>query len=139
MKKQDQERQDAINTLRKIVKPGDTVYTALRSVAKSGMSRTLDVYVIVDGEPRWITGLVGKAIGTPQSRKDWENSNGLRVHGCGMDAGFEVIYNLSYYLYPDGFTCVGERCPSNEHSNGDRDYTPHHHKEAGYALRHRWM
>lgn len=32
---------------------------------------------------------------------------------------------ISRVLYPQGFGCIGEGCPSNDHSNGDRDYTPH--------------
>ena len=53
--------------------------------------------------------------------------------------GFAVIYELSQALFPKGFECIGEKCPSNDHSNGDRDYTPHHHNSGGYALKHRWM
>ncbi len=30
-------------------------------------------------------------------------------------------------------------CPSNDHSNGDRDYSPHHHSSGGYALSQRWL
>jgi hypothetical protein len=82
-----------------------------------------------------------------------------------MDMGFHLVYTLSYALYPQGFGCVGERCPSNDHSNGDRDYTPHGcydengaledrepgpgelrdgcrrhwHRDGGYALTQRWL
>lgn len=31
------------------------------------------------------------------------------------------------------------RCHSNDHSNGDRDYSPHHHSSGGYALAQRWL
>ena len=42
----------------------------------------------------------------------------IRVGGCGMDMGFHVVYNLSRALYRDGrFVCMGEDCPSNDHSN----------------------
>src|SRR5712692_6873174 len=64
---------------------------------------------------------------------------GIKVSGAGMDMGFHLVYSLSYDLYPDGFECIGERCPSNDHSNGDRDYSPHHHKDGGYALLQRWI
>lgn len=64
----------------------------------------------------------------------------LVVNGCGMDMGFHVVYELGYTLYGrDGFICIGERCPSNDHSNGDRDYTPHAHTDGGYALRYEWL
>lgn len=41
----------------------------------------------------------------------------------------------------DGWTgrYSSPRCPSNDHSNGDRDYTQHHHSSGGYALSHRWL
>jgi len=42
-------------------------------------------------------------------------------------------------LFSGGFTCPGKDCPSNDHSNGDRDYTPHMHTDPGYALRQRWL
>jgi len=55
-----------------------------------------------------------------------------------MDMGFHLVSTLSYYLYPEGFGCTGksegrDRCPSNDHSNGDRDYTPHTQKQIGWA------
>jgi hypothetical protein len=58
-----------------------------------------------------------------------------------------VSDELSYALYPKGFTCLGDggehrrqRCPANDHSNGDRDYSPHQHPQAGgYALRQEWL
>jgi hypothetical protein len=87
--------------------------------------------------------LVARALGERIDR----NNGGVKVSGCGMDMGFSLVYNLSHVLYPDGFTCTGEgspdvwgsHCPSNDHSNGDRDYTPHDHRDGGYAIRHRWL
>jgi len=124
----------AKDQLRADLPPGTTVYTILHHVGSSGMSRRIGVRVIVDGEPRYIDGLVAIAIGARVSDRE-----GIIMGGCGMDMGFEVVYQLSCALYPDGFDCIGEKCPSNDHSNGNRDYTPHHHSSGGYALRHRWM
>jgi hypothetical protein len=59
--------------------------------------------------------------------------------GCGMDMGFAAVYGLSYALFGKGFECTGPNCPANDHSNGDRDYTPHMHSDGGYALKHRWL
>jgi hypothetical protein len=156
------ERDKARETLREFVKPGMTVYTNLRHRARSGMFRVIDVNVIEDNEPRWIGYLAAKATGISYDR----NREGLRVSGCGMDMGFHVVYELSRALYPDGFGCIGSGCPSNDHSNGDRDYTKHGafapviagrdeplpsglyptdqtvthwHRDGGYALRHRWL
>jgi hypothetical protein len=74
----------------------------------------------------------------PGWRRD-ERYGGIKQHGAGMDMGFGLVYTLSRSLYPNGFECIGERCPSNDHSNGDRDYTPHTHSDGGYALQQAWL
>jgi hypothetical protein len=153
------DRADAIERLRADLNPGDTVHTVLRSVSRSGMSRSIDAYKIVDGDPHWLSYSVAKAgVGT------WDDGReAVKMGGAGMDMGFALVYSLSCILFPDGFGCIGEGCPSNDHSNGDRDYTPHGqeltleayralaedaiasyyaqhwHQEGGYALRQRWI
>lgn len=129
------DRADAIARLRELCPPGSTVYTVLRRVSRSGMMRHISLHVIHDGQPFDITGLAARAIGTLWDR----DTGGLKMGGCGMDMGFEAVYVLAATLYRDGFGCTGEGCPSNDHSNGDRDYTPHPHRDGGYALRHRWL
>lgn len=124
--------------LREILKPGDTVYTVLRHVSPSGMTRWIDAYSFEDDQAsnkRWLSYWIAKAgIESFDSRRD-----SIKAVGCGMDMGFHIVNSLGYALFPDGFECVGERCPSNDHSNGDRDYSPHHHSAGGYALRHEWI
>ncbi len=135
-KAQREEREKAREWLRGIVKPGDTVYTVLRHVAPSGMYRTLDLYIIgEDRRPFRVTGYVAKATGMRYDRRH----EALGVGGVGMDVGFEAVYNLGAALWPGGVGCTGEGCPSNDHNNGDRDYTPHLHSDGGYTLRHEWM
>ncbi len=137
------ESREAVDRLHEWVKPGDTLYTILRHVSRSGMSRIIDVVGIdreetgPDGSPRiWAFGWnVAKALRLPFDR----DRDGVKISGCGMDMGFEVVYLLGRTLYPEGFECVGEGCPSNDHSNGDRDYSPHTHADGGYALRQRWL
>ena len=170
------QRAEAVETLRKILKPGDKVHTILRNVSRSGMSRRIDLYKMEADGPRYLSGYVATAMGE-RRHKD----GGIIVGGCGMDMGFHLVYSLSRTLFPDGFGCVGDRettyvqntaeecagakyhdqhpdcdhkssytsraaCPSNDHSNGDRDYTPHgpnhkhwHDSDGGYALRHEWL
>ena len=137
------ERQDAIDKLREWIKPGDTVYTVLDRVSRSGMSRQIRVVLLsceggraIDLHPNWA---VGKALGLRHAKRNGYEQDALVVGGCGMDMGFHLVYSLGAVLYPEGFTCTGERCPSNDHSNGDRDHTPHPHKNGGYALRQRWL
>lgn len=138
-----------------VLSPGDTVYCILRHVSRSGMSRTISLYAKTDSGMQWLDGFAVKLnVGSGFDKK----RGGLKVGGCGMDMGFALVYELNYRLFPDGFGCTGERCPSNDHSNGDRDYTPHKadrrkgmknaekparrehwHREGGYALTHKWL
>lgn len=101
MTKKDTERAEAVATLRKLCRPGTTVYTICRHVSRSGMSRRIDLYIIqpyrrsrgwprVRHEPRYITSLVAKALGYRLHRE-----GGLIVGGCGMDMGFHLVHNLS--------------------------------------------
>mgnify|MGYP001566261164 CR=1 FL=1 len=137
MTKQEIERKEVQERLREILRPGDTVYTVLRHKARSGMMRAIDLYKVDNnGDPYWLSSLVARATGLTFSKR----YEALVAGGCGMDMGFHLVYELSAMLYPQGFECIGERCPANDHANGDRDYTPHAHPHAGgYALRHRWL
>jgi hypothetical protein len=101
--------------LLEVLKPGDTVYTVLKHVSSSGMSRRIDVLVVTkDGGIRNITHLVAPVTGFKRSKVD----GALTVSGCGMDMGFHVVYSLSRALFEDGVKCTGKRgCPSNDHSN----------------------
>ena len=134
-KQQQSERDEAIARLRETLKPGDTVYTQVKHVSRSGMLRVIQCVVIEDNQPRWIGWNVARAI---RARYD-DKREGVVMGGCGMDMGFETVYHLSYALFPDGFECIGNACPSSDHVNGDRDYTPHRHGSGAYALNHRWL
>lgn len=155
------ERQEAIARLREEIRPGDKIYTILRHRSRSGMQRSISLIQIdAQGTAREWDYLAARAMG---DRIDNVNG-GIKVGGCGMDMGFHIVYNLGRTLFPDGFGCVGEKCRSNDHSNGDRDYTPgegnchsrectcgpsdkayccgcskHWHRDGGYALVHAWL
>lgn len=134
-KAQKQERDEAIAKLREWIKPGDTVYTILRHVSRSGMQREIGVVLLKDGTDLHPNYSVATALRERVGKRD-----GVIVGGCGMDMGFHLVYNLGRTLFPDGFECVGEKhCHANDHSNGDRNYKPHHHNDGGYALKHRWL
>ena len=111
-KKQSAERQEAITRLRETLKPGDTVYTVLRSVSRSGMNRKIDLYKLENSEPRWLSPLAARACGWTFDTK----REAISVGGCGMDMGFHLVYNLSRTLFHP-FTCIGKGCPSNDHHN----------------------
>ncbi len=133
-KAQKQEQQEAVAKLREWLKPGDTVHTILRHVSRSGMQREISVVLLKAGADLHPNYLVAKALGVRQGKQD-----GIVMNGCGMDMGHALVYNLGQVLFPEGFTCIGKECPSNDHSNGDRDHTPHQHKSGGYAIKQRWL
>jgi hypothetical protein len=123
------EQAEAIKMLRKWLKPGDTVYTVLRHVSKSGMSRRIDLYKITKDGPLFLTGYAARAI---DSRWDCEDG-GIIVGGCGMDMGFHLVYTLGRVLFPKGFK-VGRK--GTHARNGDKSG---HDNDGGYALNHCWL
>lgn len=161
-KAQKAEQEEARERLRKMLRPGQTVYTVLRHVSRSGMMREISLHAAEGSEVLWLTGLAARAMGERVGKLE-----GIRASGCGMDMGFHLVYSLSRVLFPEGFGCIGKGCPSNDHSNGDRDYTPHAeqftadtcpgrpcgdgcdhksgdgaphwHSDGGYALLQRWI
>lgn len=165
-KAQQVEHNEALEELRKILKPGTTVRTILRRVSSSGMSRSISAVVHTKDGIRDLDWLINKAGIFKFDRKH----DGLQLGGCGMDMGFYLVYSLSRSLYPNGYKCSGHdgskrapRCNSNDHTNyrswieqGDWDAEngewvgrvenpePNfkkgkHHADGGYALRHAWL
>ena len=90
-------KKDAKEMLLKFCKPGDTLYTVIRSVSKSGMSRNLDVFAIHEGRPLWLSVYIAACTGMRLT-----DGKGLHVTGCGMDMGFHVVNNLSIALFCPG-------------------------------------
>ena len=88
------------------------VYTILRSVSSSGMSRHISLKIVHKGELIDITYLAARVLGDKLSEKLGHNT--IRVNGCGMDMGFHLTYNLSSVLY----------------AGDDR---------AGYVIKQRWI
>jgi hypothetical protein len=76
------------------VNEGDTVYTVLRSVSSSGMSRTISLKVAR-------TYFASVVLGWPLVEKN--GSRALRVGGCGMDMGFHTVYSLASALFRDKY------------------------------------
>lgn len=125
---------EAKQTLSEYIKPGDTLLTKITHVSRSGMLRIVEVYRPgEDGMPENISRLVAKATDMGFDEKRY----GIQISGCGFSAEHDVVYNLGYALFSKGFNCIGEKCPSNDHVNGDRNYKPHMHTSGGYALKQR--
>ena len=99
-KKSEAARTESIERLKEWgVKPGDTIYTILKSVSASGMSRKLSVFKIENNEPVWLSYHVARIVGS------WDDkSESVRVSGGGMDMGFHIVYWLSAALFDgDGY------------------------------------
>lgn len=96
----DNEAREAIERLRELCPPGTTIYSAVRSVSRSGMSRTIDFFAIdrCDGGMLYLTGLFEAAnAGVYKRNRD----GALKVGGCGMDMCFSVVYNTATRVWRD--------------------------------------
>jgi len=94
------------------VREGSTVYTVLRSVSSSGMTRTISLLVANGDKVEDITYYAAHALESKLVERN--GSRAISVHGAGMDMGFHLVYSLSSVLY----------------AGQDR---------AGYVLSHRWL
>lgn len=96
-KPMEREREDAIDRLRRLLPVGTTVFTILRSVSRSGMSREIDV-VIWDSEfgtPVIVSWLVGWALDYPMGK----TRNTVVVKGAGMDMAFGLVCSIARRLH----------------------------------------
>lgn len=106
-------KEDARKYLLQYCPPGTRIYCVLRSAARSGMSRVIQLFVVDPSDGRlvllgqWAARLLDR-----QFDRDW---NGVRSRGAGMDMGFELVYALSCALYcQDGYTREGACALSQE-------------------------
>jgi len=132
-----QSKVESARYLLQIIQPGDTAKTILRHVSRSGMMRHISV--IVGGED--VTWHVARLLGDKRA-----DDGGLKIGGCGMDMGFEIVYRMSCELFPEGFRCTGEDCRSNDHCNkhGDEYRRKNfkgkmHTGDGGYAIQQKWL
>lgn len=120
-------RQQAIDMLRDILKPGDTVYCFLKHVSRSGMMRHIQLLTGEGKSIRDITALASDATGISTTEH-----GALKVGGCGMDMGFHAVYSLGRAMYREGF-----KLPKGAYGrNGD---TSGFDRDGGYAFRHSWL
>lgn len=116
-------KQQAIGSLREILKPGQTVYSVLRHVSASGMSRRISFMIpVADGSIQNLDYFIGLACDYKQS-----DNQGLIVSGCGMDMGFAVVYRIGRIVWPDG----------TPEPHGRRNGAPD--SDGGYALKSEWI
>lgn len=128
-KKRNAAQAEARSQLLKMLRPGDTVYTILRHVSSSGMTRDISLVILQRGgrgQPATIRNIDYYAA-TLMGYTRRSSGEGIRVGGCGMDMGFHLVYNLGHSMWPNG-----TRKPHGTR-NGEPD------TDGGYALKHRWL
>lgn len=126
------DRQKAIDRLKDLLKPGDTVHTLVRHVSQSGMMRIIDVYKFAcDDKGRvtryWLSYSVAKVLEWPFNKK----RAGIRVDGCGMDMGFHLVYTLGRVLFQKDLD--EGKITTAQTRNGEPE------TDAGYLLRQEWI
>ena len=86
-------KEEAIKRLKEEIKKGDTLWTQLNHVSRSGMMRHISVRQIKKDYP----------LDWKEGKNRFGGYNGIKVGGCGMDMGFHLVYTLSKVLYDDGY------------------------------------
>jgi len=81
------------------LKKGDTLYTNVKSVSRSGMSRQIAVYAIQDNKPFFISYYIAELLNYKMNN----NNGAIKISGCGMDMAFAIVYELSKKLFNDGY------------------------------------
>lgn len=93
------------------------VWQIVQHVTRSGMTRYIGNFVIVDGDLWRIDYRVSRILGWPTSQVH----GGVKVSGVGMDMGFHLVYTLSRALYAGRVTAESGGC------------------DPGYLVKQRWL
>ena len=130
MEKLTAEQEETKTKLLELIEPGSTIYTILRHVSASGMSRVIDVLMIGgEGKIYNIAYNVAKLLDDKLDKK----YDGIKIGGCGMDMGYHIVHSLGNALFG-----VGEEVKKFKHKtgrNGDKGYET----TGGYLLEHKWL
>jgi hypothetical protein len=128
--------EEAVNDLRDTFRPGSTAYTILRHVARSGMSRAIDVVAIDGGDGhRWMSPRVAVACDDSWSDKH----EAITVGGCGMDMGFAVVYDLAQTIYGDHGPVPLRPIDKRRLTLWRKAQPEWANTSPGYAISHRWI
>lgn len=104
MKVSKEERDQAVAAIKNVLFKTDTIYGIVRSVARSGMSRTIDFYVIHEDRPIYLSGYMSKILGMPRTKE-----GALKVAGCGMNMIFACVDALSRSLGDNSYSLKHEQ------------------------------
>lgn len=81
---------------------GSTIYVVQRSVSSSGMSRVLDLFVVVDGDIRYLRSLADDDR-MPFKRNKRSTHDGFVVGGTGMNMHFHIVYTIGAAFRGNGY------------------------------------
>jgi hypothetical protein len=74
---------------------GGRIYAQVLTVARSGMSRTIALYIVHKGELVNLNGTLYARVYGDRVRED----DAVSISGCGMDMLFEATYRLYRFLF----------------------------------------
>ena len=95
------DKQEAIKRLQEMLKPEDVVFTILRHVSQSGMTR--DISLVIPTNHRGVDGIMCIDYLASRAMDMKIKNDGLRIGGCGMDMGFALVYDLAYTVFGEGY------------------------------------
>lgn len=120
------ERNDAAARLAGMIEAGQTIYTKVKHVSRSGMTRSVEFYVAQLPDARYgekhpaitkVTHLVARILDRRIDRKN----GGAIVGGTGMDMAWHEVYTLSRVMFPEGASWVdgyGKLCTEPKSGSG---------------------
>lgn len=128
----------AHETLSEVLNPQDTIYCVLRHVSRSGMSRSISLFVAGKDErildiTYWVSRVLDNSID--------HNHGGIKIGGCGMDMGFALVYNLGRKMYPGGWDTIAA-CGTKEDGKTPkywRNKPMAHETDGGFAYKSQWL
>lgn len=87
-----EQQAEALAALREQLTDGARIYSILRQVSRSGMSRRYDFFTITpEGWPRWLSGRIAAALGYRQDKR----TGAVIVGGCGFDGAYHVAEHVA--------------------------------------------
>lgn len=94
------DKQAAINRLKEILHEGDVLHMFVTNVARSGMSRSINIYFFSADDrgkvdTQWLAYFVANAL----EMKFDKDRDSVRIGGAGMDMGFAIADHLSRVLF----------------------------------------
>lgn len=105
------QKEEAIKRLKNYgIKKGSNIFSYVRSVSPSGMSRQIKFFIAKDSEIYDITRDIALITSNLFKRDNWT----LSISGCGMDMCFAVVYDLASIIFKDD--------EANEEDKKDKGY-----------------